>query len=284
MKFVKFVLSLFAISLLSQAPIAADECKVKNVNSGISYTDLQTAINDANPGETLKVGCKCVGNFFIDKTLIIKGSGEKSILDGAQAGTVVTIGCNPVEEQEGFGPIVVVLKYLTIQNGKSSSNGGGVINNNATVILDHVNICANAADCNGGGVYTNGGTTILTRSEVESNCAENGGGFFFDNCSTAILTHAYIAKNYAKCNGGGIYQTGSDTLVSINLSEIEKNTASRDGGGAYNAGYTASFSETSISDNCAGDTGGGVYNSSGAELNLIETSFDDNKPNDLIDF
>src|SRR2546426_5821844 len=61
---VGLVAGMFAL----MAPSAgAATCGVTNETTAATYTDLQAAINDALPGDTLQITDKCVGNFTVDK-------------------------------------------------------------------------------------------------------------------------------------------------------------------------------------------------------------------------
>lgn len=97
---------------------AGDNPKIVNENTGVVYSDLQTAINEANAENILKIKGECIGPFIITKTLTLIGK-DDAVLDGANAVTVLTT----------FPPygspsnIVVTLDNLTIKHGLSSAEG-----------------------------------------------------------------------------------------------------------------------------------------------------------------
>jgi hypothetical protein len=78
--------------------------------------DLQDAIDSAQPGDRLKIGGVCYGNFVIDKDLELIGQrslwGNASVLDAQGYGTVLFISGGTVE-----------LERLTIRNGLSATGG-----------------------------------------------------------------------------------------------------------------------------------------------------------------
>ncbi len=72
----------------------------------------------------------------------------------------------------------VFLNSLTITNGYSTNNGGGIYNN-GTLTLNQCTLTGNSAANFGGGIY-NGGTLTLTNCTLSGNSAETygGGGIF----------------------------------------------------------------------------------------------------------
>jgi hypothetical protein len=92
------------------------------VDCGADSTALQPAINAAEADETLEIIGTCVGNFVIDRDLVLQGTGT---LDGNDAGTVV----------ETTSQVTIV--DLIITNGRGSidtfpfsgqGSGGGIFN------------------------------------------------------------------------------------------------------------------------------------------------------------
>lgn len=80
--------------------------------------DLQTAINSAPAGGTLRVDGTCVGNFTIAKSLTVIG-GKSAALDGGGS-------FNPAVTITGSGS-QVHLKSLTITH-HTANTGGGIYN------------------------------------------------------------------------------------------------------------------------------------------------------------
>lgn len=265
-------LTIICMSIFATSSMYGELCEIKNVNTGQTYSDFQDAIDDADAGETLLVSCTCVGNFTIDKSLIVDGNDE-GVLDGGATGTVLSLNSS----------INVVLKDLTIQNGYSS-NGGGIYNDGAVLNLYGVKVIKNTVteQGQGGGIYTYDGTTVLHRCYIGHNSAYDGGGLYFDEGSTGTLIKSYVLKNNARNNGGGIFMTG-DSDVSVNQSKIANNSAVYDGGGIYNYSFSLNLNESKVLKNTAGNQGGGVFNSSNAEMTVIDTKFKNNTPDDFIE-
>ena len=104
----------------------------------------------------------------IDKSLVIKGSGETStIVDGSKTGRVFEIGSTNRS-------ITVTLSDIKIQKGLAVNNNGGGILNSATLMASRCNISRNGAT-EGGGIYNapGGYTLMLSNSTIYENTAGN---------------------------------------------------------------------------------------------------------------
>ena len=78
--------------------------------------DLQSVINAASPGDTLRIHGVCYGNFYNNGTeLTFQGIGSGAALDGQGNGSVLEIG-----ERN------VTLQNLTIRHGVGDGEGGGL--------------------------------------------------------------------------------------------------------------------------------------------------------------
>jgi hypothetical protein len=159
--------------------------------------------------------------------------------------------------------IDVTLSGLTIANGVAEV-GGGVVNFDENVTLDHDVVTNNTAS-HGGGVATGGtsGTLQIFNSTISGNTAITGGGvYLYDNGSPALITDSIISGNHATANGGGIYFYGPNYDVTIQRTTISGNTADGKGGGIYfydTDGGAVLIDSSTISGNTAGTNGGGIY-------------------------
>ena len=106
---------------------------------------------------------------------------------------------------------VVVLNALTITNGYSAGNGGG-ISNNGTLTLNQSTLAGNHG-LDGGAIYS-GGKLTLNECTLSANGAGLGGGIF-NNSVTAILNECTFSGNSATAAGGGFYNNGG-TLALTN--------------------------------------------------------------------
>ena len=163
-----------------------------------------------------------------------------------------------------------MIEGLTISGG--SDNGGGVLNDHATLSISHCSILGNHTPNSGygGGLYNDGSggsaTLTLTNSIVNDNLAGH------DN---------FDSYGY----GGGLYNDGGfggNATLTITNSTVSSNGAgnrsfppfpSGYGGGIYNGG-TLTITNSTISDNSVGLAGGGISN--GGTLTIINSTISGN--------
>ena len=253
--------------LAPAAGAAAAPCRVTNATTLAVYTgsgsNLQTAIDAAAPGTTLRIGGACVGNFIIGKNLRLVGhptpAHPAATLDGNAAGTVLTINAG-----------TVALKDLMITNGSSIDIGGGIHNAGTLTLLGSCSVTGNMATGGtdtrlvGAGIYNAGTLTLKDSSSVTQNTTGNifstGGGIY--NAGTLTLMGSSSVAGNRATNGGGIYSYHA-TLTLKGASSVSGNTAS-DGGGIYNIGNFATVTmngSSSVSGNTApSGHAGGIYN------------------------
>jgi predicted outer membrane repeat protein len=212
--------------------------------------DLGFVIFQAAPGSTIVIDGTCIGNFYIDKDLTLKGP---AVLDGGGTTQVLNVAAG-----------TVVVNDLTIQNAGPIFGGGGLWNggqltlNNSTVTNNHT--------ANGFGGVFNFGQLTLNNSTVSHNSGSGGGGIF--NCAASLhefglctgapgtltLNSSTVSDNAATFNGGGIANDAQANLTVNNSSTVSGNTAGASGGGISNDG-TATLSRSTVSNN--NSTGGG---------------------------
>jgi hypothetical protein len=254
--------------------------------SVITYAALVSAITTANSNgqpDIITLG----GDILLEGALpqitseiLIEGA-EFSI-DGAGAYRVLDIGSGGV----------VTINNLTVENGLTTSGGGGGILNAGTLTLVECVISNNQTTNGGGGGIRNETTGVLTIkhstiSGNESSYAPSGGDSFgggLSNNGSATISHSTISDNtvssvYANTlkNGGGIRNNGTMT---INNSTIFGNVSGPSnggfGGGVMNvATRTITINNTTIANNAsASGRGGGIRND--GVLNFSRTLVADN--------
>jgi CSLREA domain-containing protein len=127
---------------------------------------------------------------------------------------------------------------LTIANGNTPSNGGGI---------------------------SNTGALTITNSTISGNAAGSGGGIV--SSRTLTIVNSTISGNSATNGfGGGIYSTGTlditnSTISGNSVSELSLGIGT--GGGIQNGGGTVSVTNSTIAGNSAQFRGGGINSSSG---------------------
>ncbi|MBW5483151.1 hypothetical protein [Streptomyces bambusae] len=201
--------------------------------------NLQTAINNAAPGDILLIRGTCVGTFTIGKSLTLTGS-SGATLNGNDAGRTLTVN--------GPTTVRVTISGLTLTGGEAD-NGGGLFNNGATVTLNSSTVLLNHATEAGGGIASLG-TTTVNNSTVRNNSSQDGGGIV---------------------NGPG--------LLTVYRSTVRNNAANHFGGGMAVAGQARVVSSTITANIAVGPglAGGGIYNFS--NLTLLGNSITGNTPN-----
>lgn len=216
-----------------------------NNRTGTHYTTIQSAINEAQNGDTINVEAGTYNeNLIIDRNINLIGAGKDStIIDGQKKDSVITINSN----------IIVNISGFTIRNGNSVWNAGGITNKGTLTIQDS-QITDNRAD-SGGGIQNNGILTIQN-SQITGNHADHYGGGIF-NTGTITIKDSQITNNGNNLGGGINNLQGKITLIN---SIITNNVATIGGGIANNAHGTIFLINSTIKSNIAGYGGLGIYN------------------------
>lgn len=116
----------------------------------------------------------------------------------------------------GFGGGVAafgnaVLKRCTVTDCRA--NGGGGVYGSANLMLSDCTVQYNQGDANGGGILSQGATFVLERSTVALNRSFEGGGLKVSGGS-ANLVNSTVALNRANNGGGGLFnEFGAVTVL-----------------------------------------------------------------------
>ena len=103
-----------------------------------SSSNLQTIIDGALTGDTIRVKGTCVGNFAFPgggtaASLTLWGKGQpKATLDGNQSGTVVAVSTSTT----------VTLKNVLVTNGNTAFSGGGICNSGTVNLIGNTQVNA----------------------------------------------------------------------------------------------------------------------------------------------
>ena len=267
----------FAIALVAWWVIGAADAAVITVGStGCDHTDLQTAIDDAQPDDELRLRLETFGNtnVNIDKDLVIIGGyvdcddmvpdvGNPTILQGGSGA-----GDSVIEVLGTFNS--VQLTNLFITGGESDMDFGGGIE---VGVASNINMSFVTVDGNdsqrGGGIFLDANATLRRNGPVviSGNTADYGGGVYvtdlanidFADGSSQPLT---ITDNVASGAGlgGGIYlDEGADMFVDDAGEITIQNNQAISGGGIYvGPDITMDAERLSVNDNIA-LSGGGMY-------------------------
>jgi predicted outer membrane repeat protein len=177
--------------------------------------------------------------------IILRGSGETSVIDAGGASRVLYIdGGNKITLENitltggrastGAGiyaeDSVVAIGFGSVIKGNTGGFGGGIcVEGGMLVVLGTVT--GNSAE-NGGGIAMRGKTTLDFSGTVSVNTAANSGGGILIDGGTGIITKGVISGNTAeRGSGGGIYLQGNEASLVINGGEVFDNHAPSGSGG-----------------------------------------------------
>jgi hypothetical protein len=227
------------------------------------------------------------GTLVISKALAIAGPGVD----------VLTVSGNHqsgVFDVEAPAGQAVILADLTIADGTGSGNldgrtdGGGLFNNAAAVILNRVTISGNTVPSQGigGGIFNNvQGSMVLNDSMVSDNqIPSDSFAAAIENFGTVTLHNTTVSGNtdpglssrdienaggmltidhsLITGNTGGIASGLSSSQIIVNASTITNNTGFA-GAGISNSTGRATILDSTIANNSTQYVGGGLYNQEG---------------------
>ena len=227
-----------------------------NVNNS-SANSIGNAISKAQAGDTLNLsaGTYKEKSLHIDKNLTITGPvttwKPTVIIDVNKKGRVFQVNSG----------VQLNLKYILIENGYTTHNGGGVLN----MGILNVNICKfynNTADMNGGGIANIGGKVKIITSYVVLNKALQNGGGIYNLKGDLTIFDSYIESNKAY-RGGGICNYGN---LKLNGCYFITNKATY--GGAIDNHSNFNVTDCGLSSNSA-NLGKEIYNTGGNTSNRI---------------
>ena len=184
------------------------------------------------------------------------------------------------------GGIDSELKF-TLENSKIINNyaadtGGGIYDNapdaSFTSLIHNCYISTNVAfNSNGGGICQNNSTIIFDNSIILSNYSGNYGGGIYANANNraiSIFTNCTVNNNYSVEDGGGIR---SDGFLLIYGSCFAHNECQNDdGGGIYKINRSGKIINSTVSDNSSSDNGGGIYLSANGKLDIYNSTIANN--------
>jgi len=162
----------------------------------------------------------------------------------------------------------LTLKNISIQDGNSTSNGGGVYSSQNIQVekCKFLNNIVIAKYGHGGGFYVKK-LAIINESIFSKNQSSPiysfpgaGGGFL---ASKAEITNSIISNNKSLYSSGGGFQTGESNITNSTIS----NNFAYDGGGFYSS--IVSINKSNIFDNNSSNYGGGFYSSTANISNSI---------------
>ena len=231
---------------------------------------LQTALNDAVAGNTVALttaGSEGNAATYYTGQFTITTAGTSTsapltiepangvagpILDGANAGTVLSIG----------GGVTVVISGITVQHGNAGNTGGGLYNpSGGDVTLSDDTFSANTAFIAGGAIENSGGgiltvtgstftgnsATIVNRVPAYGGAIDNGQSY---GSGSVTISESTFVGNTTTGDGGAIsngVQYGSGTLT-VTGSTFEGNVAQQGGSSIVNGSHRGQGTVTVAAD------------------------------------
>jgi CSLREA domain-containing protein len=272
----QFAITLLAAVGLFAAPALAQSIRTvtntTDVNDGscsagaCSLRDAITAAN-ADSGDRIVFASNVAGTITLTSTLnitapmTITGPGPNLLtVSGGGAVSVFNVS-------GGTAATPVAISGLTIANGYTSGNGGGIYNA-GTLKVTNSGFSGNSAwqncgECGGGGIYNTGtGSLTVSNSTFSGNSGNStqggggGGGIFNDYGGTVTVANSTFSGNSGGADSGAIHN--NSTLTVIN-STFFGNSAPNGGGGITNNG-TLKVTNSTFSGNTSTNHAGGIYN------------------------
>ena len=254
-------LMLIMLLALSSSLIAA----TLNVGSGETYSTIAAAIAAAGDGTgdiiSIEDATHTEQGITVNKSLTIQGYGVSNTIVQAHA----TQGSATDRVFLISSGKTVTIKNMTIRNGNTTSNGGGIYNDDGTLTLMNCTVSDNIVDHpseprDGGGIY-NEGTLALTNCTLSGNTSRNSGGGIYNHYGTLTLTNSTVSENSGTSGGGiSVYNSGTFTMTDCTVSE---NSTTSVGGGIQVSGSTLTMTNCTVSGNSTdgydGGDGGGIY-------------------------
>jgi hypothetical protein len=256
--------------------INANKSNIK-IYGGLTGTESQSEILSATPDTAAN---KTVIQYTGNTDRVINATGAGFLIQGCRiTGGNLTSGNGGGIFLSGAGTV----RYCTVDNNKSLTNGGGIHCNSssAVVIIENCIIANNTAGSSGGGVYMNG-ASIMTECIITSNKVINanseGGGVYAN--TSAVIERCIIDNNTAGAEttggkGGGVILNAAATLAN---SLVINNFASGQGGGVRMVGSSAGgvvsvYNSTIANNKCtvAASTEGGISMNTGRSYNIINS-------------
>ncbi|MCL4265037.1 MAG: hypothetical protein KJ069_17605 [Anaerolineae bacterium] len=181
-----------------------------------------------------------------------------------------------------FNGYVTVLNGEIVSNDAEIVNGGGIYQafTGAALHISNTLISENGSPNDGGGIYNSGGQVTIQNAHIQDNITQRYGGGVENSAGHLTVENSQIVSNTALIRGGGIDNTG---LLTVTNSAISYNQAISptipnpigNGGGVSNfLPGTAVFEHVTIAHNHTALSGGGIWNDS--QLTIQRTAVDDN--------
>lgn len=236
-----------------------------------AYQTIQQAINAAVSGDEIWVAA----DTYYERIALKNGVGlyggftgstetqrnqrdwetNETIIDGQDGNSVVTAGSTITSS-------TTTIDGFTIQNGTSTSSGGGIYCIQSSPLIKNNKITSNNA-AYGAGIYANCNTYAPTIEDnrIESNAASSvGGGIYLTGTSGPTVQRNTITSNSSTNattgSSGGMYIYGAPASVLYN--KITNNSSAYNTGGITLSTNSSTIANNIIANNTTVGQGGGI--------------------------
>jgi CSLREA domain-containing protein len=193
----------------------------------------------------------------ISDAVTIDGSGHSITISGDNQYRVFMIGIG----------IPATLRNLTVVNGSTSGNSGGVFNQGQLNVIDSAFSNNNAGLGSGGAFYNDSSAVLtLTNSSFTNNSGLYGGGSIENDGLLMVISSTFSGNTAASGNGAAIESTGSASVIS---STFSGNSTSGDGGAIV--GWGSLTVENSVFNSNHSDFSSAIYG--GSWLSIVNSTF-----------
>ncbi len=248
------------------------------------HPTIRAAIDAAVNGDTVLVapGTYKENINFNGKAITVTSSGgpQVTIIDGGQAGAVVTFSTGETSSS--------VLSGFTLQNGFANLRGGGIAIGGASPKITG-NAIVNNTGCDGLGIAVSGGSPLIQGNVISNNTRTNcsggnGGGGILAFSPAQIIGNVISNNNVLEGGNGG----GGITLFGAGAATIRSNvifgntvtgvSPASQGGGMWIANGTGALIIQNLIIGNHTDQGGGIYWSNPPAELLNNTIADNDAP------
>jgi predicted outer membrane repeat protein len=186
--------------------------------------------------------------------LILTRTSGPVVISGPGASLLTISGNNLGQVWNFVEGTTVSLSGLTIANGNSSGEGGGIYTDGSLQISNCAFTDNTSTGNSGGAIYGDGSSslTVSGTSFIGNSTTNNSGGAIY-SATALIVVNCTFTDNSAHSGGGAIYNAGS--TLTIGGSTFSGNTANQ--GGAIYSGFSI-INDCTFSANSAAN-GGGAY-------------------------
>ncbi|WP_452225865.1 choice-of-anchor Q domain-containing protein [Lacinutrix cladophorae] len=187
------------------------------VNGSMISNNLSTGASASGGGLLSTAGEVTISDSTFDSNAANRAGGAIEIIDGILTfSNSIMIG-NDVNGTAGTA---------------APGNGGGlhITGTSGTVSIDTSTISGNTAANEGGGLWNQNGTVMnVSMSTIDNNISGEGGGIFNNTGAITNVVTSTISGNTASISGGGLSNNGA--VLDLNAVTIVMNTTSGIGGG-----------------------------------------------------